>query len=80
MGNIVVISSPQGTGKTHKAGVLAHALGCSLICDGWDGKTDHGVSVLYLTNLTEFSAPAGATVIEAKDTAMLDALLITASV
>lgn len=78
MGNIAVISAPQGAGKTRKAGALASALGCIMICDNWDGKTDHGISVLYLTNRKTFVAPAGATVITANDTAALDALLVTA--
>ncbi len=80
MGNIVVLAGPQGIGKTRKAGQLCEALGCSMIADNWDGKTDHGISVLYITNAPTFIHPAGARVIRVSNEAEIDALIATSEV
>ena len=78
MGNIVVLTGPQAIGKTRKSGSLCEALGCSMIADNWDGKTDHKISALYITNVDSFKAPEGARVIRANTADDLDALLSTA--
>lgn len=78
MGNIVVLTGPQAIGKTRKSGSLREALGCSMIADNWDGKTDHKISALYITNSDSFEAPEGARVIRASSAADLDDLIAKA--
>lgn len=46
----VVITAPQGAGKSKHAAVLMGAFGCSRLVDAWDGLTPLQDGDLALTN------------------------------
>ena len=49
--SVVVISAPQGAGKTQHAERLREMFGCRCIVDDWDGHSAVPDGALVLTNL-----------------------------
>jgi len=47
----VVISAPQGAGKTRNAEALRVMFGCTSVVDGWDGIRQVPPGALVLTSL-----------------------------
>lgn len=49
--SIVVVSAPQGAGKSRHAERLREMFGCRCIVDDWDGRSDVPDGALVLTNM-----------------------------
>lgn len=60
---IVIVSGPQGCGKTRFAEQLSDVFGCERIVDEWDGESELQPGDLALTNAESFRAPANATTV-----------------
>lgn len=71
MPRIIILTAPQGAGKTRYAHELARALGCQCIVDEFDGSQRLYPGTLALTCLEpdELDVPAGAEIVRARDMA-----------
>lgn len=73
----VILSAPQGTGKTTQALRIASALGCTQIVEEWNGSDPLPDGALALTNapLLIAVAPSKAVVIKADSAGALERIV-----
>jgi len=60
---IVIVSGPQGCGKTQVAEGLREVFDCERVVDEWNGKTELQPGDVAVTNLRNFDVPFGATTV-----------------
>ena len=59
MSKTLIVTGPQGCGKTRLAGEIAAHFGLSSIVDEWDGRAALPTGALVLTNIPKDQLPAG---------------------
>lgn len=55
----VIVTGPQGCGKTRMSGAIAAHFGLSQVVDGWDGESQPPTNALVLTDVPADQLNAG---------------------